>query len=119
MVAILSPARDHGARFGKAGEHFIVPTLVPGASVEALNEAVLGQLAGYDVVSFDARAVGPFQHRPQLSASATKSSNQRWLGPCGIVSGGTIIHCGPGERVRLRSLLPQGDRVFQFSQGFR
>jgi hypothetical protein len=63
MIVIVLPRIQHRADLGQRGEQRLVQQLVAQAGVEALDEGVLGRLAGGDVVPRDLDVLAPAQHR--------------------------------------------------------
>ena len=53
VVVVVLPGRQHGSGLGERGEQRLVEQFVAQPAVEALDEGVLGRLAGRDVVPLD------------------------------------------------------------------
>ncbi len=70
VVVVVPPEGERGSRVSQAGEDLLVQEFIPQAAVEALDEGVLGRLAGLDIVPRDAAIALPAEHRPtgQLGA---------------------------------------------------
>ena len=63
IVVIVLPRVQHNSDLGEGGEQRLVQQLVAQAGVEALDEGILGGLAGSDVVPLDLDLMAPAQHR--------------------------------------------------------
>lgn len=62
-VVVHAPGRERGAGMLQGREQCFVQELVAQAAIEALDEGVLGRLAGRDVVPVDLAVVGEGQDR--------------------------------------------------------
>ena len=64
-VVVDPPCFDDLARLRQAGEQVLVEAFVPQPTIEGLDKAVLGWLAGRDVVPVDTVVLLPSKDRPR------------------------------------------------------
>ena len=63
VVVVLSPGVDDCSRIVNAGEPIEIEAVLTELAVEALDEGVLGRLAGLNEVQLDAAFLRPEEHR--------------------------------------------------------